>query len=74
MHGDFRLGNFLITDNGLQGVLDWELTHLGDPMEDLAWACSRIWRGQTDMPGLLEVFQDYYALIRKARARKGKKN
>lgn len=44
VHGDFRLGNFLFTDAGLCGVLDWELTHLGDPMEDLGWLCVNAWR------------------------------
>ena len=44
VHGDFRLGNFLITENGLNGILDWELTHLGDPIEDLGWLCVRAWR------------------------------
>ncbi len=44
VHGDFRLGNFLLTENTLNGVLDWELTHLGDPMEDLGWLCVNAWR------------------------------
>lgn len=44
VHGDFRLGNFLVDENGLNGILDWELTHLGDPMEDLGWLCVRAWR------------------------------
>ncbi|AUM12620.1 phosphotransferase family protein [Ketobacter alkanivorans] len=44
VHGDFRLGNFLVNENGLNGILDWELTHLGDPMEDLGWLCVRAWR------------------------------
>jgi aminoglycoside phosphotransferase (APT) family kinase protein len=25
-------------------VLDWELVHIGDPWEDLAWVCTRSWR------------------------------
>jgi len=53
VHGDYRTGNFLRVGGRITAILDWEMTHLGDPMEDLAWACSRIWRGQTDMPGLL---------------------
>jgi len=44
VHGDFRLGNFLASESGLTAVLDWELVHLGDPMEDLAWLCLRTWR------------------------------
>ncbi|MDQ3737989.1 MAG: phosphotransferase family protein [Actinomycetota bacterium] len=44
VHGDFRLGNFVIDELGLVAVLDWELSHVGDPMEDLGWLCSRAWR------------------------------
>jgi aminoglycoside phosphotransferase (APT) family kinase protein len=44
VHGDFRLGNLLVDDRGLVAVLDWELAHLGDPMEDLGWLCVRAWR------------------------------
>jgi aminoglycoside phosphotransferase (APT) family kinase protein len=48
VHGDFRLGNFLASESGLTAVLDWELVHLGDPMEDLAWLCLRTWRFGAD--------------------------
>ncbi len=44
VHGDFRLGNLLVDENGLTGVLDWELSHLGNPVEDLGWMCVRAWR------------------------------
>ena len=44
VHGDFRLGNMLVDAEGLSCVLDWELAHLGDPMEDLGWLCVRAWR------------------------------
>ena len=44
VHGDFRLGNLLIDADGIQGVLDWELAHLGNPIEDLGWLCVRAWR------------------------------
>jgi aminoglycoside phosphotransferase (APT) family kinase protein len=44
VHGDFRLGNLLVGPTGLAAVLDWELTHLGDPHEDVAWATIRAWR------------------------------
>ena len=50
VHGDFRLGNVLVGVNGLTGVLDWELAHLGDPMEDLGWLCVRAWRFGGDLP------------------------
>lgn len=44
VHGDFRLGNMMVDESGLRAVLDWELAHLGDPMEDLGWLCVRAWR------------------------------
>jgi len=44
VHGDFRLGNLMVDSSGLVGVLDWELAHLGDPVEDLGWMCVRSWR------------------------------
>jgi aminoglycoside phosphotransferase (APT) family kinase protein len=44
VHGDFRLGNIMVDSNGLSAVLDWELAHVGDPMEDLGWLCVRAWR------------------------------
>jgi aminoglycoside phosphotransferase (APT) family kinase protein len=51
VHGDFRTGNLLVDGHGLQLVLDWELTHLGDPMEDLGWLCVNAWRfGRRDQP------------------------
>jgi aminoglycoside phosphotransferase (APT) family kinase protein len=44
VHGDFRLGNLIIDGNGLAAVIDWELGHVGDPMEDLGWLCTKAWR------------------------------
>ncbi|QKG23210.1 phosphotransferase family protein [Actinomadura verrucosospora] len=44
VHGDFRNGNLMIAPDGVTGVLDWELTHLGDPAEDLGWLCVKAWR------------------------------
>ena len=43
-HGDFRVGNFMVNERGLVGVLDWEFAHFGDPREDLAWPLVRAWR------------------------------
>ncbi|WP_300378950.1 phosphotransferase family protein [Henriciella sp.] len=49
VHGDFRLGNIMVDEAGLAAVLDWELCHLGDPREDIAWMCTNSWRfGHTD--------------------------
>jgi aminoglycoside phosphotransferase (APT) family kinase protein len=44
VHGDFRLGNFIVGPEGVRAVLDWELAHLGDPIEDLGWLCVKSWR------------------------------
>ncbi|MDE2410654.1 MAG: phosphotransferase family protein [Sphingomonadales bacterium] len=52
VHGDFRLGNLLVDKGRLAGVLDWELAHLGDPHEDLAFGCMTVWRfSRPDRPG-----------------------
>ena len=44
VHGDYRSGNFLYNASGeIKGVLDWEMAHLGDPLEDLAWSFDPLW-------------------------------
>jgi aminoglycoside phosphotransferase (APT) family kinase protein len=48
VHGDFRVGNLIVGPEGLRAVLDWELAHLGDPLEDLGWFCVRAWRFGND--------------------------
>jgi aminoglycoside phosphotransferase (APT) family kinase protein len=65
IHGDFRLGNFIVSPTGLEAVIDWELCHLGDPAEDVGWLCVRSWRfGNDDRPvaglGSLDEFLDAY--------------
>jgi aminoglycoside phosphotransferase (APT) family kinase protein len=65
VHGDFRLGNFIVDESGLAAVIDWELAHLGDPAEDVGWLCIRSWRfGNDDLPvagvGDLEEFATAY--------------
>ncbi len=47
-HGDFRIGNLIVDEDGLDDVLDWEFAHLGDPTEDLAWPLVRAWRFGAD--------------------------
>jgi len=52
VHGDFRLGNLMFDRGRLTGVLDWELAHLGDWHEDLAFGCMTVWRfSRPDRPG-----------------------
>jgi len=64
VHGDFRLGNVIVDASGLRAVIDWELAHLGDPMEDLGWMCVPTWRFGSRLPvagvGTREqLFADY---------------
>ena len=49
VHGDYRLGNFLERDGRISAILDWELVHLGDPVEDLGWAFLPQYRGGTPL-------------------------
>jgi aminoglycoside phosphotransferase (APT) family kinase protein len=44
VHGDFRNGNLIVGPEGVRAVIDWELTHIGDPIEDLGWLCANAWR------------------------------
>jgi aminoglycoside phosphotransferase (APT) family kinase protein len=65
VHGDFRMGNFLVDGGELRAVLDWELAHLGDPAEDIGWLCARAWRfggsGRVGGFGELDQFLATYA-------------
>ena len=50
VHGDFRTGNYMVDQNGLTAILDWEFVSLGDPMSDLGWFCAACWRfGRPDL-------------------------
>lgn len=71
VHGDFRVGNFLVGKEGLTAVLDWEFAHLGSPMEDLAWLCLRDWRfGQLQRgAGGLVPRRVFYSMYSKASGR-----
>ena len=62
-HGDYRLGNLLVEEGHLTGVLDWEIAHFGDRHEDLAFGCMAVWRfARVDRPALgLGSLQDYVA-------------
>ncbi len=72
IHGDFRVGNFMVGPEGLRGVLDWENAHLGDPHADLAWCCVRAWRfGQDDLPvGGVGPRAPFYAAYERASGRR----
>lgn len=67
VHGDFRLGNLIVDGGGLRAVIDWELAHVGDPLEDLGWLCVRAWRFGGDAPvaglGTREELFDAYESV-----------
>lgn len=51
VHGDFRNGNLIVDAEGVRAVIDWEIPHIGDPLEDLGWLCANVWRfGVSDKP------------------------
>ncbi|HLB27447.1 MAG TPA: phosphotransferase family protein [Dehalococcoidia bacterium] len=64
VHADYRTGNFLFDESGeIKAFLDWEMAHLGDPLEDIAWACIRPWRwaGDERIGGLMPR-EEFYRL------------
>lgn len=67
VHGDYRLGNIMVNEQGLAAILDWELAHIGDPMEDLGWLCVRAWRFGGAFPaaglGTYDELFDAYASV-----------
>lgn len=66
VHGDYRSGNFLYEPERITAVLDWEMVHLGDPMEDLGWLCGRSWRYGTDLVGGLVPRDTFFAMYESA--------
>ena len=66
VHGDFRAGNFLYREDGaLTSILDWELCHIGDPIEDLAWSMMPAWSGGSNAVGRMLDRQDAIAIWEK---------
>jgi aminoglycoside phosphotransferase (APT) family kinase protein len=72
VHGDFRSGNFLVDSAGdLLAILDWELAHIGDPMEDLAWAMDPLWsHGRRDLASATVPPDQMFAIWEQASGRK----
>jgi aminoglycoside phosphotransferase (APT) family kinase protein len=68
VHGDYRIGNVIFGPEGVRSILDWELAHLGDPMEDVGWMCVRAWRfGNDSKPvGGLGTREDFFREYEKA--------
>ncbi len=50
VHGDYRSGNFLFASGAILAILDWEMVHAGDPLEDLAWALDPLWSHGSGRP------------------------
>lgn len=51
IHGDYRSGNFLFLPEGrISAILDWEMCHIGDPLEDIAWALDPMWTMERHFP------------------------
>lgn len=67
VHGDYRTGNFLYDETGdIKGVLDWEMAHLGDPLEDLAWGFNPVWRFSRNLAGGLKPEAEAVAIWERA--------
>ena len=59
VHGDLRFGNLLYEDGRITALLDWEMVHLGDPIEDLAWAYRSLWSLEKFLP--IDEFLQHYS-------------
>ena len=75
VHGDFRLGNIIVNAEGLQSIIDWELAHIGNPLQDLGWVCGNSWRfGKNDKVvggfGELEDLLEGYNSVSKLKVNK----
>lgn len=56
VHGDFKPGNVLLAPEGrIVAVLDWELAHVGDPIEDVGWVTNPYRAAEHIIPGAWEV-------------------
>lgn len=54
VHGDFRPANVLVHDGTVRALLDWELAHLGDPLDDLGWYCAPLYAREHFVTGSWE--------------------
>jgi aminoglycoside phosphotransferase (APT) family kinase protein len=51
VHADFKPGNILLDGDRVTALLDWELAHLGDPLEDLGWVTQPLRAGEHTIAG-----------------------
>jgi aminoglycoside phosphotransferase (APT) family kinase protein len=60
-HGDYRIGNFMLRDGTINGIFDWELAHVSDPVEDIAWSGLPLFRGRNPKLSHLLAPGEYFA-------------
>lgn len=60
VHGDLRPGNFLFEGVRVNALLDWEMAHVGDPAEDIAWVYRALWSPEQFMG--IEQFAEIHGL------------
>ena len=60
-HGDYRIGNFMVSDGVVNGIFDWELAHVSDPVEDIAYSGLPLFRGRNPLLSQLLASDEYFA-------------
>jgi aminoglycoside phosphotransferase (APT) family kinase protein len=60
-HGDHRIGNFMVRAGRISGIFDWELAHVSDPLEDVAYSGLPLFRGRNPMLSQLLAPDVYFA-------------
>ena len=64
VHGDYKANNLVVGDDGRFAIIDWELAHIGDPLEDIAW--TMLWRTPHDLVGGMLLPDQYIAAYENA--------
>ena len=54
VHADFKPGNVLLRGDRVSLVMDWELAHLGDPLEDIGWVTNPLRAREHRIEGVWE--------------------
>lgn len=61
VHGDYKVGNFIWREGQIVAQLDWEGAALGDPLQDLGYACHPAMREQ--QPALMAMLAPIDELV-----------
>lgn len=64
VHGDYKTNNLVAGVDGRFAIIDWELAHIGDPLEDIAW--TMLWRTPHDLVGGMLLPDQYIAAYENA--------